>query len=166
MDLNLDALKDEITAYLEESGFTVFYGFVKDPGQLSCAYWDSERYPDYRMYLEVARRLGNKLIMFQTRVFEPDQLEEAHDMLQEADLSLTELQAYRRRIRELEQHAGHTCAIRMAFDYNQRLYLYEIQTDWYLDYLELMEEIRDATFGDFEEEEDDDGTIDGYFSKN
>ena len=36
---------------------------------------------------------------------------------------------------------GVTCSLELAFDYNSRLYVYEVQPDWYEEYLSLEEEI-------------------------
>ena len=55
MDLNLDTLKREILGYLEQAEFAVFRS---SPGGLEGAptmvLWDTENYPDYQMFLDVA----------------------------------------------------------------------------------------------------------------
>ena len=54
MDLNLDTLKREILDYLESRDLAVFRstpGTLEDPQMVL---WDSEHYPDYRMFLDAA----------------------------------------------------------------------------------------------------------------
>ena len=73
VDLNLDTLKREILDYLES------HGSRRLPQQprarlegFPMVLWDSEHYPDYQMFLEVAIKAGVKLILFATREFEAE----------------------------------------------------------------------------------------------
>jgi hypothetical protein len=55
----------------------------------------------------------------------------------------------------------------MAFDYDSRLYVYEMQPDWFTEFLNAEDEIL-SRFG-MEEDEDvdeDNDSLGGYFSKN
>ncbi len=52
VDLNLDTLKREILEYLESSGFAVFHSHPGGLEGLPMVTWDTERYPDYQMFLE------------------------------------------------------------------------------------------------------------------
>ena len=69
MDLNLDTLKREILGYLETSGFAVFRSHPGGLESLPMVTWDTERYPDYQMFLETARKIGCKMILFAARDF-------------------------------------------------------------------------------------------------
>ena len=74
MDLNLDTLKQEILEFLDSAGFAVFYS---SPGSLDgfpLVLWDTERHPDYQMFLDVARKSGIKLVMFASREFETSEV--------------------------------------------------------------------------------------------
>jgi hypothetical protein len=52
----------------------------------------------------------------------------------------------------------------MAFDYDSRLYVYEVRPDWYEEFLTIEDEIMSQfTAG---EQIDDTDTLGGYFSKN
>jgi hypothetical protein len=165
VDLNLDTLKREILAYLDEAGFAVFRS---SPGSLegasSMVLWDSEHHPDYQMFLDVARKTGIKLILFGAREFEASDLDELIEQLDTSELSREEQREYRSRLRDLRSYEGITCSIELAFDYNQRLYVYELQPDWYEEFLELDEEIISRVSDD--EINDDDEPLGGYFSKN
>jgi hypothetical protein len=164
VDLNLDTLKREILGYLDEAGFAVFRS---SPGGLegapSMVLWDSENHPDYQMFLDVARKTGIKLILFATREFEAADLDELIEQLDGSDIPRDEQREYRNRLREMRSYIGVTCSIELAFDYNQRLYVYELQPDWYEEYLGLDEEIVTRVSDD---DLDEDEPLGGYFSKN
>lgn len=163
MDLNLDTLKREILAYLDEAGFAIFRS---SPGTVEAAsgtmIWDSEEHPDYQMFLDVARKVGVKLVMFASREFEAADLDELVEQLDSADLPRDDDREYRSRIRDLRIYQGVTCSIELAFDFDQRLYVYELRPDWFDEFLELDEEI----IARVSEDDMDDDTLGGYFSKN
>jgi hypothetical protein len=164
VDLNRDTLKREILGYLGEADFAVFRS---SPGGLEGApamvLWDTESHPDYQMFLDVARKTGIKLILFASREFEADDIDELIAQLDSSDIPRDEQRDYRSRLRDLRAYVGVTCSIELAFDYNQRLYVYELQPDWYEDYLSLDEEIVTSLSDD---DLDEDEPLGGYFSKN
>lgn len=163
MDLNLDTLKREILGYLDEAGFAIFRsspGTVE--GGSGTMVWDSQEHPDYQMFLEVAKKVGVKLILFASREFEATDLDELVEQLDTADLPRDDDREYRGRIRDLRGYQGVTCSIELAFDYNQRLYVYELRPDWFDEFLELDEEI----IARVSDDDMDDDTLGGYFSKN
>ena len=164
MDLNLDTLKREILAYLDEAGFAVFRS---SPGGLegapSMVLWDSEHHPDYQMFLDVARKTGIKLILFAAREFEATDVDELVEQLDACELSRDEQRDYRSRLRDMRTYEGVTCSIELAFDYNQRLYVYEVQPDWYEEFLGVEDEIVTRLADD---DLDEDEPLGGYFSKN
>jgi hypothetical protein len=164
VDLNLDTIKREILGYLEEAGFAVFRS---SPGGLegapSMVLWDTESYPDYQMFLDVARKTGIKLILFASREFEADDIDELIAQLDSSEMPRDEQREYRSRLRDLRPYIGVTCSIELAFDHNQRLYVYELQPDWYEEYLTLDEEI---VTGLSDDDLDEDEPLGGYFSKN
>jgi hypothetical protein len=71
VDLNLNTLKREILDYLEASGFAVFHSSPGGLEGIPMVVWDTEHFPDYQMFLDVAAKAGNKLAIFATREFEP-----------------------------------------------------------------------------------------------
>jgi hypothetical protein len=164
VDLNLNTLKREILDYLEAGGFAVFHS---SPGGLEgvpMVTWDAEHFPDYQMFLEVASKTGNKIIIFATREFESADIDELISQLEDCELTRDERREYESRLRELRAFEGVTCSLELAFDYQSRLYVYEVQPDWYDEFLELEDEIFSrASEG---EELDDNDSLGGYFSKN
>jgi hypothetical protein len=167
MDLNLDALKDEILRFLDASEFAVFRGHPGALDELPVVTWDSESFPDYRMFLDTANRSGEKTVIFIAASFDEEDIADV-----EADVALSGLD--REHVRSIEQrlhrfraHLGKVCFIQLAFDHRGRLYVYEMQPDWYNEYLELTDELDVMLPHEHDEEEgDDDETLGGFYSNN
>jgi hypothetical protein len=163
VDLNLDTLKQEILEYLNATGFAVFHGSPGGLDGLPMVLWDVERHPDYQMFLEVAQKIGVKLILFASREFEAGEVDEIAAQLDECELSREEYREYESRLRDLRVFEGVTCTLELAFDYESRLHVYEVQPDWYEEFLGIEEELMART-SDNDIEEDD--TLGGFYSKN
>jgi hypothetical protein len=164
VDLNLDTLKREILEYLDSSSLAVFHG---SPGGLdgqSMVLWDTERHPDYQMFLDVAVKSETRVIIFASREFQPADTEDLLAQLDDLDLTREDKREYEKRLRELRVHEGVTCSLELAFDYHSRLYVYEMQPDWYDEFLSVEDEIM-SLMAD-REDTDDDEPMGGYFSKN
>ena len=125
--------------------------------------WDVEQYPDFQMFLETAKKSGACLILFAAREFEPDDVEEVLEQIEDTDMDRDERRAMESRLRELRGYTGTTCSLELAFDCQGRLYVYEIRPDWYEEFLGLEEEIAGRL--PVEGEADDD-SLGGYFSRN
>ncbi len=163
MDLNLDTLKREILDYLESAGFAIFRS---SPGTLEgqpMVLWDTARHPDYQMFLEVAQKSGIKLILFAAREFDASEVDELLAQLDECGFEREDRREYESRLRELAIYEGVTCSLELAFDYNSRLYVYELEPDWFEEFLGLEDEITSRLS---DEDEPDGGSLGGYFSKN
>ena len=165
MDLNLDTLKREILEYLESTGFAVFRSGPGGLDELPMVAWDTETHPDYQMYLDVALKTDSKVIIFGSREFETSDIDELLAHVDDLELTRDQKRDLQRRLREFRGHEGSTCTIEMAFDYHSRLYVYEMQPDWYDEFLTVEDEvlgfIADESMGD-----DEDEPLGGYYSKN
>jgi len=164
LDLNLDTLKREILDYLDSAEFAVFHSSPGGLEGLPMVLWDTEHHPDYQMFLEVAKRSGIKLVLFATREFERTDVDELLAQLEECDLTREEQREFESRLRELRIFEGVTCSLELAFDYHSRLYVYEVQPDWYDDFLSVEEEVVSRLAA--EDDTDEGDTLPGYFSKN
>lgn len=164
MDLNLDTLKREILEYLESSGFVVFRSHPGALQGLPMVTWDTERYPDYQMFLEAARKIGCKMIVFSSRDFDETELDEALEQLDEGDFQAEDRVELERRVRAVRSYEGVTCALELAFDHHARMYVYELRPDWYEEFLGICDEI--ISHLPMQEEEEDDGSLGGFYSNN
>jgi hypothetical protein len=163
VDLNLDTLKHEMLDYLEAGGFALFRSIPGALDALPLVLWDSEHHPDYRMFLEAARNVGVKLILFASREFEASDLDDLLEQVEACNLDREEQRDYESRLREMRTYEGVTCSLEMAFDHNSRMYVYEVQPDWYEEFLSIEDEIASRLV---DEDEEDDDSLGGYFSKN
>jgi hypothetical protein len=162
VDLNLETLKRDILAYIDSSDFAVFHSSPGGLEAMPLVLWDVERYPDYRMFLDVARKAGVKLVIFAAAEFQASDLDDLQEHIDEAELNREDKRVYLSRIRELRAYEGVTCSLELAFDYNSRFYVYDLQPDWYDDFANLEEEILELVSG----EDDEDESLGGYYSKN
>jgi hypothetical protein len=64
----------------------------------------------------------------------------------------------------LRIYDGFVCAIELSFDHEGRVFLFDLRTDWYEEFSEVLDEIEMMDTG--ADDDDDDQTMGGYFSKN
>ena len=163
MKLNLETLRSEIQEYLESRGIVVFHGYPRSGEPAAPVFWDTQRHPDYRMFLAAAEAAGVRLVTLHAREFTTEMIDDALDRLEETDLPRDEHRALEMRLRELRGYAGFTCQIELSFDLAPRVYIFELRTEWFDDLNDLMDRIDDA-YPD--EEENDEPLGGGYYSKN
>jgi hypothetical protein len=167
VDLNLETLKNEILGYLESSDFAIFRSHAGGLEGLPVISWDTERCPDYRAFLDTARKAGEKLILFASRELAEDELDEALEELADTEFTREERRALEGRLSKAKQHIGVTCALELAFGHNSHLYVYEARPDWYDDFLDACEEISSVIpVDDDSEGTGGDGLGGGYYSRN
>jgi len=162
VDLNLDTLKREILDYLEASGFVVFHSHPGSMEGLPVVLWNTEQYPDFHSFLDVARKTGAALVLFATTEFEAEEIDVVLSQLEDCDLPREERREYESRLRDMRIFAGVTCSLELAFDYNSRLYIFELQPDWYEEFLGIEDEVTALAVDD----DLDNDSLGGYFSKN
>jgi hypothetical protein len=167
VDLNLETLKGEILDYLEASDFAVFRSHSGALEGLPLITWDSERFPDYRTFLEVAHKAGEKLILFAAREMTEEELDDILEELEDTEFTREERRELESRLGKAQRHIGETCSLEIAFDHNSHLYVYEAQPDWYEDFLDACEEINSAIppMDDSHEGSAEDG-LGGFYSNN
>jgi hypothetical protein len=166
MKQNLETLKTEMLEHLESQGFAIFHGFTRMTETTPAVYWDVKRQPDFRAFLAVAKQAGAKMIVFNQREFAAEELDDLVERLADAELPPDDYRELERRLHDMRAYQGFTCVVELSFDYEGRLYVYNLHTDWYLDYLDAADEIDTYLPDEEEEEEEDEGPIGGYFSRN
>jgi hypothetical protein len=103
-------------------------------------------------------------VVYGTREFEAADLDDLLAQLDDCELTREERRDYESRLRELRIFEGVTCSLDLAFDHHSRLYVYEVQPDWYEEFLGVEDEIA-SRMAD-EEDLDEGDSLGGYFSKN
>jgi hypothetical protein len=166
VDLNLETLKNEILGYLESSDFAVFRSHAGGLEGLPVITWDTETCPDYRAFLETARKAGEKLILFASRELAEEEIDDVVEELMGSEFTREERRELEGRLAKAQKHIGETCALEVAFSHNSHLYVYEARPDWYEDFLDACEEITSVMTLDDDVEESSDGLGGGYYSNN
>ncbi|MCU0248462.1 MAG: hypothetical protein MUC42_17985 [Bryobacter sp.] len=120
---NLDSLQEEILGYLEAEHFVVFRCLSRAHDRAEFIYWDVERNPDYRVFLDCALKLGIRLVHFHSRDFRAHHREEGR--------------------RRSQGHPTHRLPgnLNVSFDFEGRIYHFDVQTDWYEEWHEILDEI-------------------------
>lgn len=162
MALDLEALRAEIQAYLDDSGLAVFHGYHRVSDTLNQVSWDTELHPDFKLFLATARKAGAKLIVFHHQAFSLDQIDEALDRLEDSDFTRDEKRNYETRLRQLQAYEGFTCGVELSFCVEGHIYVFELHTEWYDVLNDILAELDAAA----EEEHEEGGTLGGYFSNN
>jgi hypothetical protein len=162
MKPNLDSLKIEIEQYLEESGLAVFYGYSRMLESTSSVYWDCDKYPDYKLFIKAARTAGAQVIVLHQREFAAEQVLDALEQLSDCDLQRDESREFEKRLNDVRVYEGFICEIELSFDHQGRVFLFDLRTDWYEEFSDILDEIQMLSV----EAEDNDTPMSGYFSKN
>jgi hypothetical protein len=163
---NLDTLKTEIQQYLETEGFVIFHGHSRVLSSQAVVFWDAEHYPDYIPFIQAAKATGTKLVVLNQREFSADMIDDALEQLAVSDLPVEDQRSIERRLKDLRAYEGFTCAVELSFDYQGRIYLFDVQTEWYDEMTNLLEDLEFLDSDDDEEAGTDEGNFGSYFSKN
>jgi hypothetical protein len=162
MAQDLERLRADIQAYLEDAGLPVFHGHHHAIDTSDHVSWDARQYPDFREFLTAGQKAGAKLFVFHHEAFSLDRVDEALDQLEETDFTREEKRNYETRLRQLQAYDGFTCSVELSFVLEGRVYVFEMHTEWYDALNEILAEL-EATF---EDEDESEGPIAGYFSNN
>jgi hypothetical protein len=163
VDVNLDSLKHEVLQHLEDSDFALFRSSPGGLDRLQMVLWNVEQYPDYRMFLDAAHKAGAKVLIFGTDELESSDLDDLREQMEDLELSRDERRDFESRLRALAKYEGRTCTLEMAFSLEGRMYVYDVQPDWYDEFVQLEDEILARLTDD---DDLDDDTLGGYYSKN
>lgn len=163
MAIDLETLTAEIESYIQEVGIPVFYGHSRMLDLPVQVYWDIERRPDFRQFVDTGRMAGAKLIVFAHETFSLDEIDEALDELEDSRIGWEEKHTFEKRIRDLQAYEGFTCALELSFEIEGSVYVFQMRTEWYETLKDILTELEatSALEGD-----EDQGPMPGYFSKN
>lgn len=162
MKLNLDTMRLEIQEYLESHGLAIFYGYSRGGEHTPAVYWDVDDHPDFQAFLSAAEKAGVHLVTLYANQFSDLLIEDAIERLEESALPRENRRTLEARIREMGVYSGFTCQIELSFDLAPRVYIFDMHTEWFNDFNDMLDLIDDA----YEEEDDEEPLGGGYFSKN
>lgn len=162
MKPNLDTLKTDIKECVEQAGLALFYGYSRSLDSLPAVEWDCDQYPDFQLFVEAAVTAQAKIIVFHQREFSSEQVEDALERLAGCGLPSQECHDFEQRLNDLHAYSGSVCAVELSFDYQGRVFLFDLRTEWYEEFSDIFDEIQLMTAPD----DEDDTPMSGYFSKN
>lgn len=165
MSLDLDLLKDEILHDLEAGEFAVFRGQTGSLENMPMVFWDTDAYPDYHGFLNVAKSASAGVIVFSHREFEREELDDLREELADSTLSREERRSVEAGLRDLNKCVGATCSVELSFSHQGHMYVFQLVAEWYDTFLTLSD-LLETSQPDDEEEGDDSPPLGGYFSKN
>ncbi len=164
MRSNLDSLLNEIQEYLQTRDIVIFQSFPRSGEPGTSVYWDTERHPDFREFLGAAEAAGVRMVTLYSRELEEDLIEDALEQLTGAAIDRDERRSMESRLKEIRGYAGFTCQIELSFDLAARTYVFDLRTDWFDDFNDLVDRIEDSY--DDEDEGETPMSGGGYFSRN
>lgn len=165
MKANLEYLRREIVAYLEERNLGVFKSFPCGPELGSDAvYWDSHSNPDYREFIAAGEAAGVRLFTVYGREFGGEIVDEALERLDRLDaksLAWDDRRSIENRLRDMRAYEGFICEVEISFPYAGRTYVFDQPTPWYEEVSEILDRIEAST-----ESREDENPLSGYYSNN
>ncbi|MBX9601194.1 MAG: hypothetical protein K2X35_09320 [Bryobacteraceae bacterium] len=163
MTQNFDRLRDEILEYLEGTNLGVFLGIPPNLDGTGVVAWNVEVDPDYRRFLKAAEKAGARIVVFHATELTPETVDETAEELEALTIERDERRELESKLKDARKHVGSTGAIELSFTVDSRVYVFEIRTDWFSDFLDI-EEALEMYFPSLNGEEDD--SMGGYFSRN
>jgi hypothetical protein len=119
-------------------------------------------HPDFRGFLATAESAGVRLVALFAHEFSGETIDNAADLLGESELGREERRAVEQRLREFRSYSGFVCEIELSFRIGSNTYVFELRTDWYEEFSDVVNRIE----GDLGEEDEDEPLGGPYFSKN
>src|SRR5271163_837676 len=120
----------------------VFYGYSRPLDASPVVYWDCEQYPDYRLFIQSAQAAGAKIIVFHQREFFSEQVDDALERLNACAWSSQESRSFEERLSDLRANEGSVCEIELSFDHQGRVFLFDLRTEWFEEFSDLLDEIQ------------------------
>jgi len=163
MEQNLERLAEDIEKYLHAESFIVFHSMSRLNERREIVFWDHVRQPDVHRFLECAQQVGVRLVHLHERSFDASEKELALEILEDADFTREERREMERRIRAMSKYEGRMCALEVSFDFEGRIYMYAVETDWFAEWESILDELEAAGP---EADEEEDGSYGGLYSNN
>ena len=146
---DLHSLKDDMTAFIEGHGMRRFPGYIGD--ELPTVVWRQDDNPDsWKDFVELAKSSGASFLTMEDEVLAKEELDFLIDRLKEGNYS-DELDE----ARWLRAYVSKTGFLQLGFAHQGTLFIYEVSTEWYERYQQVLE-AAEALGGLLIENDDDD----------
>jgi hypothetical protein len=146
---DLHSLKDDMTAFIEGHGMRRFPGYIGD--ELPTVVWRQNDNPDsWKDFVELAKAAGAPFLTMEDEVLAKEELDFLIDRLKEGNYS-EELDD----ARWLRAYVGKTGFLQLGFANQGTLFIYEVSTEWYEQYQQVLEAAEALSGLLIENDEDD-----------
>jgi hypothetical protein len=137
--IDLSSRFDEIVAAAERQGLLVFPGYVTE--DLPAIWWqgDPDDWPDF---LGIAKAEGVRMLMVGRAVLEAEDLQDLAEWVEEKE-GPGHSNGDRARLKTFERYIGSTGEIRLGWMKDGVAFVLQQQTEWYEEFLDLMDEVED-----------------------
>jgi hypothetical protein len=163
MAVDLETLRKDVESFLEKEGVPVFFGEYGMFDTVHQVTWDVQSHPDFREFVAAGRQAGAPIFVFSYHALSLDQIDDAMEMLEDANLPREDQRNFETRLKQLEGYEGFTCSLDLSFRIDGQTYVYQRETDWYHDLNDILAELTALSQADQASDEDD---LNNYFSKN
>lgn len=163
MSKNLQILKDEILEALRREGMGVFHTEPDLWPADRSIWWDTDRRPEYREFITAAKTAGARMVLFFEQELGEEAIMDAEDALESAGVPPEEYREYSRRIAEMRGYSGFVSRIGIGFSLDGLLYFFELESEWFRELMDLIEEL---TMSDSPTNGADSDPLGGYYSNN
>jgi hypothetical protein len=137
---NLISLKDDMVAFISGHGMRRMNGYVSD--EVPTVLFEEEDPDGWKDFVELAKASGAPFVTMSEVVLEKSDIatliEQIRDQMYPDDES-PEIEDAERLVR----HVGKIGYLQMGFAYQGVMFLFEVATDWYDSFQDLMETITD-----------------------
>jgi hypothetical protein len=136
---DLSSRFDDIVAAAERQGLLVYPGYVAD--DLPAIWWqgDPDDWPDF---LGIAKAEGVRTLVVGRIVLEAEDLQDLAEWVEERE-GPGHSNGDRARLKTFERYIGSTGEIRLGWMKDGIAFVLQQQTEWYEEFLDLMEEVED-----------------------
>ena len=129
----------EIVAAAKRQNLLVFPGYVAE--DLPSVWWQGN-FDDWPDFLGIAKAEGARTLFVGRAILEQEDLQELAEWVEEK-AGPGGSNGDRARLKEFERYIGLTGEIRMGWIRDGVAYLFQERTEWYEDFLDLMEEVEE-----------------------
>lgn len=136
---DLSSRFDEMVAAAERQGLLVFPGYISE--DLPAVWWqgDPDAWPDF---LGIAKAEGVRTLFVGRAVLEAEDLQDLAEWVEEKE-GPGHSNGDRARLKTLERYIGLTGEIRLGWIKDGVAFLLQQQTEWYTEFLDLMDEVEE-----------------------
>ncbi len=164
---NPQIAKDEILQFLKKEGLSVFHVEPDMWPENRSVWWDTEREPDYKKFVAIAKAAGVKQVLYLDEDLQDTTVKSAQASLEMARLDPEEYREYAHALAEFRSYEGFTCRVCIGYALESIFYWYDLEALWYMDFLDLIDELHAASFA-YRRDDDEDGEppMGNFYSNN